>query len=137
MADVPPIRGSILGHGVDLTDVARIEGLVESQGQAFLDRCFTIGEQAYAAKSTKRRFEHLAARFAAKEAGMKALGTGWANGVGWTNFEIANGPEGKPSLHVHGRAADLASEQGIAVWHVSLTHTGTTAMASVIAEGKP
>lgn len=128
-------RSSIRGHGVDLTEIARIERMVADQGQAFLDRCFTEGERAYADKSVKRRFEHLAARFAAKEAAMKALGTGWANGVGWTDFEIVNGPEGAPSLRVSGRAAELASERGIAAWHVSLTHTGSMAMASVIAEG--
>lgn len=126
---------AIVGHGVDLTEVARIERMVADQGQRFLERCFTEGERAYADRSAKRRFEHLAARFAAKEAAMKALGTGWANGVGWTDLEIVNGPEGAPSLRVHGRAADLASERGITVWHVSLTHTGSTAMASVIAEG--
>ncbi|MFT5422416.1 MAG: holo-[acyl-carrier protein] synthase [Phycisphaerales bacterium] len=135
MGGTPPISGSIIGHGVDLTEVSRIEGLVSDQGQRFLDRCFTPGEQAYADKSVKRRFEHLAARFAAKEAAMKALGTGWANGVGWTDFAISNGPEGAPSLCVQGRAREIAASRGITAWHVSLSHTGSMAMASVIAEG--
>lgn len=124
----------IVGHGIDLVEVARIERLLDEQGDRFLDRCFTPGERAYADKSTKRRSEHLAARFAAKEAALKALGTGWAEGVGWTDVEVVRDGAGCPSLRVTGRAAELAAGRGITTWHVSLSHTETHAMASVIAE---
>ena len=81
--------------------------------------------------------EHLAARFAAKEAALKALGTGWSEGVGWTDVEVVRDAIGRPGLMVTGKAAEIAAGRGIEAWHVSLTHTGTHAMASVIAEGGP
>ena len=124
----------IIGHGIDLVDVARIAGSVERHGQRFLDRVFTPAEQAYAAGS-KRRMEHLAARFAAKEAAPKALGTGWRSGIAWTDIEVINLPSGAPALRVTGRAAQLAAERSITVWQVSLTHTAAQAAASVIAAG--
>jgi len=124
----------IIGHGIDLVDVARIAASVERHGQRFLDRVFTGAEQAYAAGS-KRRLEHLAARFAAKEAALKALGTGWRSGIAWTDVEVISQPSGAPMLHITGRAAEIAAERGIAAWHVSLSHTEFQAMASVIASG--
>lgn len=124
----------ILGHGVDLTEVTRIRRSVERYGDRFLERVFTEAEREYAGDGP-RRFERLAARFAAKEAVFKALGTGWAEGAGWTNIEVAREPSGKPTLVLHDKAQEMARAMGVKWWHLSLTHTKTTAMASVIAEG--
>lgn len=124
----------IVGHGVDLVEVARVARSVDRFGERFLERVFTAGERAYAGDGP-RRDEHLAARFAAKEAVLKALGTGWAQGAGWTDVEVVREASGKPGLVLHGKAAALASGIGATRWHLSLTHTGTMAMASVVAEG--
>lgn len=124
----------ILGHGIDLTEVDRIEEMLAEHGDRFVQRCFTPREIADSGNGP-RRVEHLAARFAAKEAALKALGTGWAQGVGWTDVAVHRAESGKPELVVTGRAADVAAERGITCWHVSLTHTKDHAVASVIAEG--
>lgn len=124
----------ILGHGVDLAEVARIRRSVDRYGDRFLERVFTEAEREYAGDGP-RRFERLAARFAAKEAVFKALGTGWAEGAGWTDIEAIREPSGKPMLVLHGKAHDMARAMGVKWWHLSLTHTKTMAMASVIAEG--
>jgi holo-[acyl-carrier protein] synthase len=124
----------IIGHGVDLTEVSRIEKMLNDHPDRFLERCFTPTERRDAGEGP-RRAERLAARFAAKEAALKALGTGWSDGIGWTDIEVVRNNAGKPELVVVGRAAQIAGVLGIARWHVSLTHTGTHAMASVIAEG--
>lgn len=124
----------ILGHGIDLTEVDRIEEMLAEHGDRFLQRCFTPREIADAGDGP-RRTEHLAARFAAKEAALKALGTGWAQGVGWTDVAVHRAESGKPELIVTGRAAAVAAERGITRWQVSLTHTKDHAVASVIAEG--
>jgi holo-[acyl-carrier protein] synthase len=123
----------IIGHGIDLIEVARIAQMLERHGQRFLDRVFTPAEQAYAA-SSKRTVEHLAARFAAKEAALKALGTGWRDGIAWTDVEIIIAPTGKPSLMLHHSAAEIAKDLGIRFWTISLTHTSSHAIASVIGE---
>jgi len=125
---------AIVGHGIDLTEVARIEAMLAEHGERFLDRCFTPREVADAGDGP-RRVEHLAARFAAKEAALKALGTGWAQGVGWTDVAVEREASGAPRLVVTGVAARIAAERAIARWHVSLTHTRDHAVASVIAEG--
>lgn len=124
----------ILGHGVDLAEVARIRRSIDRYGDRFLERVFTEAERAYAGDGP-RRFERLAARFAAKEAVFKALGTGWAEGAGWTDIEAIREPSGKPTLVLHGKAQEMARAMGVKWWHLSLTHTKTMAMASVIAEG--
>lgn len=124
----------ILGHGIDLAETARIGQMVEDHAERFLTRCFTPGELADCGDGP-RRVEHLAARFAAKEAALKALGTGWARGIGWTDVEVVRAETGKPALRVTGRAAEIADDIGIVRWHVSLTHTKDHAVASVIAEG--
>lgn len=123
----------MLAHGVDLVDVHRFAELIERQGDALLARCFTAAEREYADRSAKRRMEHLAARFAAKEAVLKALGTGWAAGIGWTDIEVLNEPSGRPTLRLTGRAAELAAAQSLTNWTISLSHTSTHAIASVIA----
>ncbi len=124
----------ILGHGVDLTEVQRVRRSVERFGDRFLERVFTESERAYAGDGP-RRYERLAARFAAKEAVFKALGTGWAEGVGWQDIEVVRAASGRPSILLHGRAKEMSSAMGVKWWHLSLTHTGQMAMASVVAEG--
>ena len=94
----------ILGSGVDLCEVPRIEAAIARYGRRFLERIYTEREIAYA-ESKANRFERYAARFAAKEAGMKALGTGWSGGVAWRDFEVSNLPSGRPALRIHGKAA--------------------------------
>jgi holo-[acyl-carrier protein] synthase len=124
----------ILGHGVDAAEVARVGRSVERFGDRFLDRVFTPAERAYAGDGP-RRDEHLAARFAAKEAVFKALGTGWAEGVGWTDVEVVREASGKPAVRLSGGASERADRLGVKRWHISLTHTASVALASVIAEG--
>lgn len=129
MTPGPP---GILLHGVDLVDVARIAQMLQEHGPRFEERVFTPAELAYA-QGKPRRSEHLAARFAAKEATLKALGTGWAAGIAWTDVEVISEPNGRPTLRLHGRAAQFAAAMHAHAWAVSLTHTDTTAMASVVA----
>lgn len=124
----------IVGHGIDLTPVSRIARLLTEHEKRFLDRVFTPAEQAYAS-GKKRREEHLAARFAAKEAVLKALGTGWAGGIAWTDVEVVNTASGAPSIRLHGLAAEHAGRAEITSWVLSLSHAGDMAIASVIAVG--
>ncbi len=124
----------ILGSGVDLCEVPRIEAAVSRYGSRFLQRIFTAREIAYANRKANR-FERYAARFAAKEAGMKALGVGWTGGIAWRDFEVVNLPSGRPTLTFHGRAAELAAKLGVRNVALSITHTKEQALAMVILEG--
>ncbi len=124
----------VVGMGVDLVGLDRIEGLLSRHEERFLDRCFTAAEREYADRNPKRRVEHLAARFAAKEAVLKALGTGWAEGIGWTDVEVVREASGKPGVNLTGRAAAIARERGITSWHLSLSHASGFAVASAVAE---
>ena len=124
---------AIIGHGIDLVEINRIGEMLKRHGTRFLDRVFTRGEQTYSA-GAKRQVEHLAVRFAAKEAVLKALGTGWRNGIAWTDVEVLIEPGGKPFLQLHNAALDIAQNVGIRRWVISLTHTSTHAMASAIGE---
>ncbi|MHC5025830.1 MAG: holo-ACP synthase [Planctomycetota bacterium] len=109
--------GCVVGHGVDLVEVDRIERM------------------DWADRGGGRRAERLAARFACKEAVLKAIGTGWAGGTTWQDVEVRRDPNGRPYLNVQGRSAELAADLGITNWHVSLSHTAGHAMASVIGCG--
>lgn len=124
----------IVGLGVDLVGVERIEKLLERHEDRFLERCFTESERSYAESNPKRRGEHLAARFAAKEAVLKALGTGWAEGIGWIDVEVVRSDAGSPSVKLTGRAAEIARRRGITSWHLSLSHASGFAVASAVAE---
>jgi holo-[acyl-carrier protein] synthase len=124
----------IIGTGVDLAEVDRIRGSIERFGERFLIRVYTPAERAYVERK-KNRFERYAARFAAKEAGMKAIGTGWKHGVTWQDFEVANLPSGRPTLVLSGRAAAIARTMGATSIFLSLSHTATMAIAEVILEG--
>jgi holo-[acyl-carrier protein] synthase len=125
----------ILGSGVDLCEVPRIEAAIARHGRRFLERVFTPGEIAYADRKANR-FERYAARFAAKEAGMKALGTGWRGGISWRDFEVLNLPSGRPTLNFHGKAADIAGKLGVQRVALSITHTKEQALAMVILENE-
>jgi holo-[acyl-carrier protein] synthase len=123
----------IVGTGVDLAEVHRIRASVERFGPRFVERIFTPREIAYVERKANR-FERYAARFAAKEAGMKAIGTGWRRGVTWQDFEVANLPSGKPTLRFHGVAAQFAAKLGVRNVALSITHTAEFGMAHVILE---
>ena len=123
----------IVGTGIDLCEVGRIEQAIARHGRRFLERVYTAGEIAYAERKANR-YERYAARFAAKEAGMKALGTGWRGGLGWRDLEVANLASGRPTLRLHGKAAEIAAKLGVRSVSLSITHTATQAMAAVILE---
>ena len=122
----------ILGHGIDIVETARIRRSVEEHGRRFLDRVYTADEQRYCERNHKRYFEHLAGRFAAKEAVLKVLGTGWRGGIAWTDIEIVSEASGQPRVALTGECARIAGERGIAQWHVSISHIETHATASAI-----
>jgi holo-[acyl-carrier protein] synthase len=123
----------IVGLGVDLAEVSRIEGAIARHGRAFLARIFTPGEIRYC-ESHRHAGERYAARFAAKEAAMKALGTGWRRGVRWVDLEVANLPGGRPTLRLHGRSKELAEGMGVRRIALSITHGAGFALAHVIFE---
>ncbi len=126
----------ILGHGIDIVETARIRKLVDEHGGHFLDRVFTPAEQAYCARNPKRYFEHLAGRFAAKEAVLKVLGTGWRGGIAWTDIEVLKEASGQPKIELTGECLRVAGELGIVRWHVSISHIETHATASAIGLAK-
>ena len=123
----------ILGTGVDLAEVSRIKASIERYGEKFIRRIYTPAEIAYVERKANK-YQRYAARFAAKEAGMKAIGTGWRRGVTWQDFEVANLPSGKPTLLLHGVAADFAGKLGVKNISLSITHTAELGMAHVIFE---
>ena len=123
----------IAGTGIDVVEIARIQHAVDRYGQRFLNRVYLKDEQAYCL-GKRRSAESFAARFAAKEAGAKALGTGISYGVNWLEIEVVRAPSGRPSLRFHGRAAEIAGSMGVVRSAVSLTHTAELAVASVVLE---
>jgi holo-[acyl-carrier protein] synthase len=124
----------IVGTGVDLAEVPRIRATIERFGPKFVERVYTPSEIAYVERKANK-YERYAARFAAKEAGMKAIGTGWRHGVRWQDFEVTNLPSGKPTLRFYGVAAQVAEKLGVKNVSLSLTHTAELGMAHVILEG--
>jgi len=126
--------GMVLGLGTDLIEISRIEESIRQFGQRFLDRVYTPEEIAYCQRKKKHAAESFAARFAAKEAGAKALGTGISRGVSWKEIEVRREPGGRPTLHLSGRAQDRARELGIRRLSLSLTHSRDVALAVVVAE---
>lgn len=123
----------VIGLGTDLIEIERIEQSVKRFGDAFLRRVFTPGEIAYCQRK-KNSAESLAARFAAKEAGAKALGTGISRGVGWRDFEVRREPGERPELHLSGRAAAIAAGLGVRRVSLSLSHSRSVSVAVVVAE---
>lgn len=124
----------ILGVGTDMIEIARIEHSLARFGDAFTRRLYTPAEIAYCLQKKKTAAESFAARFAAKEAAAKALGTGISRGVTWTEIEVLRLPGQRPTLHLSGRAAEIAARLGIRHLSVSLSHTRELAIAIVIAE---
>jgi holo-[acyl-carrier protein] synthase len=123
----------IVGLGLDIAEIDRIEAAIGRHGAPFIERLFTPGEVAYC-ESHKNRFERYAARFAAKEAAMKALGTGWRRGVRWRDIEVTRETGGKPVLRLAGVARELADRLGVKNISLSITHSGNLALAQVIFE---
>ena len=123
----------IVGTGIDITEVPRIAETIERHGTRFLQRVFTEGEIEYC-DSKANRMERYAARFAAKEAAMKALGTGWNRGVRWRDVEVCREPGGRPTIQFHGKAAEFVTRLGAKHVALSLSHTAQQAIAQVILE---
>jgi holo-[acyl-carrier protein] synthase len=123
----------IVGTGIDIAEVPRIAASIERFGNRFLHRVFTEGEIRYC-ESKANRVERYAARFAAKEAAMKAIGTGWNHGVAWRDVEVCREPGGRPTLTFHRKAAEFAARLGARHVALSLTHTAEHAIAQVILE---
>jgi holo-[acyl-carrier protein] synthase len=123
----------IVGLGVDITEVSRIEATIARHGATFLKRVFTPSEISYCERH-RNRAERFAGRFAAKEATMKALGTGWARGVRWLDIEVVREPSGKPTLKLSGASQEIANRLGVKHIALTITHTGNTALAQVIFE---
>ncbi len=123
---------NLVAHGIDLVEITRIERMIADHGDRFLERIFTSRERAYATAGGAQCAQRLSARFAAKEAVLKALGTGMSTGMSWTDIEVFTLATGAPSILLTGGAAAAAKEAGIAQWMISLTHTGGFALASVI-----
>ena len=124
----------ILGLGLDISEIGRIEGALTRHGPAILQRLYTPDEVAYC-ESYKNKFERYAGRFAAKEAGMKALGTGWRHGIRWRDFEVVRQVSGRPTLRLTGVALEIADRMGVKNISLSITHSGNLALAEVIFEG--
>jgi holo-[acyl-carrier protein] synthase len=115
-----------------LVDFSRIEEMLDRHGEHFLERVFTVRERADA-DGVKNRIEKLSGRFAAKEAVMKLIGTGWRDGVAWTDIEVVNAATGRPQVNISGRVKELADAAGIGPMTLSITHTSQFAIASVVA----
>jgi holo-[acyl-carrier protein] synthase len=124
----------ILGLGTDMIEIARIEHSLTRYGDAFLRRIYTPAEIAYCRQKRKTSAESFAARFAAKEAAAKALGTGISRGVTWTELEVLRFPGQRPTLHLSGRAAEIAGRLGVRHLSLSLSHSRELAIAIVVAE---
>ncbi len=124
----------VVGLGTDLAEIGRVSKSLERYGERFMERVYTPGEIAYCLRK-KNAAESFAARFAAKEAGAKALGTGISHGVSWKDFEVVREPSGKPTLALRGRAAERAEAMGVVRVLLSLTHTREMALAVVVMEG--
>ena len=122
----------ILAHGIDLVDFPRIEEMLKRHGERFLNKVFTSAEQSYA-RINKNGTEKLAGRFAAKEAILKLMGTGWRGKIAWTDIEIINSPTGQPEVTLRGEVEKIAGKLGIKHISVSITHTANFAIASAVA----
>jgi holo-[acyl-carrier protein] synthase len=123
----------IVGLGIDIAEVARVKAAIERHGETFLRRLYTAQEQEYCERF-KNKYERYAGRFAAKEAAMKALGTGWSRGVRWVDVEVAREKGGRPTIKLAGEATKIAERLGVKYISLSITHTADQAFAQVIFE---
>lgn len=128
----------ILGIGNDLAEIDRIRIAIEDPrtGKRFRDRVFTSGEQEYCEQRRAAKYQSYAARFAAKEATMKALGKGWGRYVGWLDVEVVRPRGSRPTIVLHGKAREYAQSLGVARLQLALTHTAALAEAIVVAESE-
>lgn len=126
----------VIGIGTDICEVSRIEQLIQKHGTPFLDRVYTAAEQVYCGAHKLSAVQY-AGRWAAKEAISKALGTGWAQGIAWTDLEVCNAASGKPEVKLHGAACEIARRLGIDSILVSISHVQSTAIAMAVAQGSP
>lgn len=124
----------ILGIGTDITEVLRIAKMIERHGELFINRVYTEHEIEYCA-ARKAATQHYAGRWAAKEAVLKALGTGWVKGIRWRDIEVRNAPSGAPLVNLQGGAREVAERAGIARIHLSISHCRSHATAYAVAEG--
>jgi len=124
----------VVGTGIDVVEIERVARSIERYGSRFLERVYTAAEITYCQRKRRNAAESFAARFAAKEAGAKALGTGIGFGVTWRELEVGREPAGRPLLLLHGRAAEIAASLGVRRSSLSITHTRTQSMALVILE---
>ncbi len=125
---------TIIGNGIDIVECSRIDSLIKRHGQRFLERIFTQAELDYC-MNRKREIEHLAGRFAAKEAILKVIGTGWRGEISWKDMEIVNDSAGKPEIKLTGKTAEIANQLGIERILLTISHTENYAVASAIAIG--
>ena len=125
----------IVGTGIDIAEVDRIAASIERFGRRFVERIFTPDEIRYC-ESKANKAERYAGRFAAKEAGMKAIGTGWNRGVRWQDIEVQRAPGSRPTVIFHGKAGEFFRKLGAVRAHLSITHTKASAMAQVILESE-
>jgi holo-[acyl-carrier protein] synthase len=124
----------IVGLGVDIAEVGRVKAAIERYGETFLRRLYTSAEREYCERF-KNKYERYAGRFAAKEAAMKALGTGWSRGVRWVDVEVVREKGGRPTIRLAGEAGNVAERMGVKNIALSITHTAEQAFAQVIFEG--
>lgn len=122
----------IIAHGIDLVDCPRIEDMINRHSERFINRVFTPAEQAYA-DANKNRIEKYAGRFAAKEAILKLVGTGWRGKIAWTDIEVVNNISGQPQVRLDGELKNIADKLGITQISISITHTANFAIASAVA----
>ena len=125
----------IVGHGIDLVEMARVEKVWRDHPDRFLDRILTKSERVYCERH-KNPLPHIAGRFAAKEAILKMLGTGWRGQIAWTDMEITNDEAGQPHVYLSGHTAEIAASRGIERILLSITHAENYAAASAIGVGK-
>jgi holo-[acyl-carrier protein] synthase len=125
---------SIIGVGIDIVECLRIAQMIERHGELFITRVYTDIEIEYCT-TRKAATQHYAGRWAAKEAVLKALGTGWRRGIGWRDIEIRNDRKGTPTVRLRGGAKDVMDRAGIRTLHVSISHCRSYAVAYVVAEG--
>ena len=122
---------NVVSQGIDMVECSRLQEMIDRHGERFLKRVFTSVERKYC-KDKKRAIEHLAGRFAAKEAVLKVLGTGWRDGIAWTDIEVVNEPSGQPRIRLTGRCREIADTMRLSKVLISISHVSTHAIASAM-----
>jgi len=126
---------NVLGLGTDIIECLRIAKMIEKHGELFLQRVYTEHEVGYCS-SRKAANQHYAGRWAAKEAVLKAMGTGWSRGIRWRDIEVKVEVGGKPNVYIHGTAKEICNELGITDMLISISHCRSHATATAIAVGE-